>query len=353
MQIHATNINGLGAIQVVKSFLDAFEDFEEYRESEVYVSDKGELSKYESSFLNIKVYRRILPKALSRVFESVFSFFLFKNIPTIVLGDIPLRGIKEQVVLVHYPYMAYPRVNKFSSKSLSARVVRFLFSANLKYTKTIIVQTGAMANDLIESYPEIKNKLVICPQPAPNWLKTHQKANKIKVSNKKYLFYPATYSPYKNHDFLLKLNDYAIENNINISNIEIQLTLREEEFEKYKFINFVKNLGRLNTDEMNFRYEKADALLFMSSIETYGLPIVESLTINLPILIADFNYSRWICDDKAYYFQHSSEESFFNNLNRLLNDLNDGKAMDYSNVLKKFPVSWDTVVDVFIKQLTK
>lgn len=351
MQIHATNINGLGAIQVVKSFLDSLEENPNALIKTIYLPNIGDLSNYKSKVNEVKFYNRILPIPVSRFLECIFSKMFFKNEPTIVLGDIPLRGIYGQVVLVHYPYMAYPKVNEFSSKKIKARIVRYIFSKNIKYTKRIIVQTGAMAKDLINSYPELKNKTLVCPQPAPNWLDPSLVTDKKRRSKKISMFYPATYSPYKNHDFLLSINEYAIKNNIDTSGIEIKLTLKEEEFNKYRSIKFVKNLGRLNEKHMNLEYQKTDVLLFLSSLETYGLPLVEALTIKLPVLVADFNYSRWICEDEGYYFKHRDEKSFFRSLNLLTQDLRENKTFDYSKILKKFPISWNMVVDVFINQL--
>ena len=351
MQIHATNIHGLGAIQVVKSFLDSLENNSKDRKITIYLPNNGDLSNYKSKVNNIKFYNRIFPTEISRFVESVFSKMFFNNEPTIVLGDIPLRGIYGQVVLVHYPYMAYPKVNKFSSKKINARIVRFLFKKNIKYTKQIIVQTGAMAKDLIHSYPELKNKITICPQPAPNWLDVSLIRDKETNFKKISMFYPATYSPYKNHDFLLNINEYAIKNNIDTSGLEIKLTLKDEEFERYKSIKFVKNLGRLNAKQMNIEYQKTDVLLFLSSLETYGLPLIEALTLTLPILVADFNYSRWICEYEAYYFKNDDEKSFLRSLNYLTQDLHNHKKFDYKEILKKFPISWNLVVEVFFNQL--
>ena len=353
MQIHATNVKGLGAIQVVKSFLDAWENREDILGTRVFLPESGDLSFYSSKKSEIVLFKRYLPSAISRVFECYFAKAYFRNELTIVLGDIPLRGISEQVVLVHHPYIAYPKVNEFSSRSLKARLMRLIFRSNLKYAKRILVQTAAMGSDLIKSYPEIQDRLIICPQPPPNWLQKASRKSDKRSTDLISLFYPATYSPYKNHDFLEKINSYAISKKRDLTGIEIKLTLNEAEFEKYQCISFVKNLGRLSPAQMNLEYQKTDALIFLSSLETYGLPLVEALTLELPILTADFDYSRWICGDEGYYFKHGNEESFFKALNKLIEDLRSDKVYDYRSLLEKFPKSWDSVVDVYYNELTR
>lgn len=351
MVIHATNIHGLGASEVVKSFLESALNIEELNSSIIYLPVTGILKDYSPQYKNIRRYKRISPNGISRFLECVFSNFIFPNKPTIVLGDIPLRGIKNQVVLVHQPNLVYPKINSFSSKSLKFRINRFLFSINHKYAKNIIVQTGAMAQDLIRSYPKIKDKVIVSPQPVPNWL---EKVKKIKVSGDKKkikLFYPAAFYHHKKHDFLLKLNDYCNLNHLNLDDVEIWLTLQDEEFKPFESINWIKNLGRLNAEKMNSYYQKADTLLFLSSMESYGLPLIEAITLSLPVLTVDFPYSRWVCENQGYYFEPYSEKSFLIGLNKLLDDLKGEKRLDYTEQMSKFPNSWDDIVKVFLKSL--
>ncbi|MFD2529225.1 glycosyltransferase [Polaribacter marinaquae] len=346
IQIHATNINGLGASQVVISFLDAFVKSENSDKAMIHLPNCGILKGYQPSKGMVKRFNRMLPNSISRLLECLFSRFFFENIPTIVLGDIPLRGIKDQVVLVHQPNLIYPKINYSSSTSLIFRVNRFLFTINHKFAKKIIVQTGAMAKDMIASYPSIKDKVIISPQPVPNWL-FQEKIVEFKNNDKVVLFYPAAFYPHKKHDFLLKINNFIKVHNIDISNFEILLTLTKEEFASLKGIKFLKNLGRLNSVEMNNYYRKVDALLFLSSMESYGLPLVEALTINLPIVTVKFDYATWLCEDLAYYFKPYEEKSFLTAIDNLTSDLKKNKSINYNKVLSKFPESWKEVVYVY------
>lgn len=350
MQIHATNIHGLGASQVVISLLDSMSKKFESKKTTIYLPNSGILENYTPSKGKIVRFKRVLPNSISRLIECLFSRIYFFDQPTIVLGDIPLRGIKNQIVLVHQPNLIYPSINPYSSKSIGFRISRFLFSLNQKYAKKIIVQTGAMAEDMIASYPSIKNKIIISPQPVPNWLsKDRRKIDRI--TNKIILFYPAAFYPHKKHHFLLELNQYFIKNNIHVSDFEIWLTLKDDEFKIFEEVRFLKNLGRLPSSEMNKKYSEVDALLFLSSMESYGLPIIEALTLNLPILVADFKYSKWLCEDSVYYFSPYIFESFKNTIDKLILDCFENKEVDYIKVLTKFPKNWTEVGELFLNSL--
>ncbi|MFL9831938.1 glycosyltransferase [Flavobacterium sp. ST-87] len=344
IQIHATNINGLGASQVVISFLEASSSLGFLQNTTVFLPSDS--FNFNAENTKIRIYKRFLPNPISRFVECFFSSFIFSNVPTIVLGDIPLRGIHNQVVLVHQPNLVYPKINKFSGKSLKFRINRFLFSINQVYAKKIIVQTGAIAEEMIKSYPAIKDKVVVIPQPVPNWLDKNKTAISVKESKIK-LFYPSAFYPHKKHEFLLKINEYLCKENIQDYDFEIWLTLKEEEFQSFKHVGFLKNLGQLSTSEMNDYYKKADALLFISSMESYGLPLIESLTIDLPIIVADFNYSRWMCENSAYYFDPYDEKSLLKAIYDFTNDYRLGHKVNYIKVLEKFPDNWEDVANSF------
>jgi hypothetical protein len=351
MHIHATNINGLGASQVVTSFIDAACNLNLLEKAIVYLPEEGQLASYMPVQGKIFRYKRFLPNSISRLFESFFGNYIFpKEDFTIVLGDVPLRGIKNQIVLVHQANLLYPRINFLSGKTLNFRILRAVFRKNLKYANWIIVQTDIMKEGLLLSYPELNGKVVVIPQPIPNWFKLKDNLIENNKNNKSLvLFYPAAGYKHKNHIFLNKLNAYILDNQIKIPNIEIWLTLTEEEFIPYKGISFVKNLGRLNPEQVMDAYSKCDGLLFLSLAESYGLPLVESLSFSLPILAVDLPYSRWMCEEKAYYFNHNSFDSFLISLEKLNENLRIGIRQDYKDVLSKFPESWESVVSDFFK----
>lgn len=350
MFIHATNITGVGATHVVTSFIDAATELEVLNDATIFLPADGPLSNYHPLRGRILRYKRKLANSYSRLFECFFAQFLFpQDEQFIVLGDIPLRGIKNQVVLVHQPNLIYPSVNKLSSKRLTYRIFRLLFKYNLKFAERIIVQTQVMADELRKSYPKLKNKTVVIPQPVPNWFKSFKIHENKQESDVVKLFYPAAGYPHKNHKLLIDIfNNKTIFKSKRVP-FEIWLTLSDEEYLPYKDISFIKNFGRLKPTEVVEKYKSCDAVLFLSVMESYGLPLVEALTLNLPIICADLPYARWMCEEKGFYFQYDSALSFINSFIQLQEHLKNKKQIDYSAVLSKFPEDWKAVVAKFIE----
>ena len=116
LTIHATNVTGLGASQVVVSFLEAIESLEtQYDQVNCHVPGSGPVAEYipKTDKLRMLPLRRRGPKALSRVMECIFPSLYFKiGEHLIVLGDVPLRTGRQQLVLIHQSHLLYPQVNR-------------------------------------------------------------------------------------------------------------------------------------------------------------------------------------------------------------------------------------------------
>jgi len=350
MFIHATNITGVGASHVVTSFIDAASEMGVLDNAQIYLPADGPLGNYSSNKGRIFRYTRYISNRYSRLIECIFSSFIFpKSEKIIVLGDLPLRGLRNQIVLVHQPNLIYPAVNSLSSKNITYRIFRAIFNSNSKYVQQFIVQTEVMADELQRSYPKIMGRVKVLPQPVPSWFIQNNEISGNQRGEILTLFYPAAGYPHKNHRLLLGLNELLKNDKVKKIKFEVWVTLSSEEYKPYQDIKFIKNLGRLTPKEVLENYQKCDALLFLSVMESYGLPLVESLQLGIPIICVDLPYAKWMCGDKAYYFSYDSPESLIAGLIRLNVDLGQNFKPNYQYELAKFPKSWNDVVVEFIK----
>lgn len=323
--IHATNINGLGAINVANEIINSLVPLNNIQKT--YYS-KG--IKRHKNNNNYCFYKRILPNPISRLIEILFSRLFFENIPTLVLGDIPLRGIKNQILYVHQANLVKPSINKFSENNLKFKLLRLLFNFNLKYVKLIIVQTDYMRENLIKSYPNLKCPIEIVTLPPIN-VKEENIENTINDQIK--LIYPASYYKHKNHDFLFDLSE------INKTlKFEIWVTLKEQDFKKYALLPYVKNLGILSHNEVIEKYKISNGLVNFSNTESFCLPLVEAIYLNLPILTIKRDYSEWMCEESAYYFE--DYVSFEESLKNLIEDISKNIHKSLEKPKQKFKFSW-------------
>ena len=247
-----------------------------------------------------------------------------------VLGDIPLRGIYDQILYVHQANLVKPSINKFSENNLKFKLLRLLFNFNLKYVKSIIVQTDYMRENLIKSYPNLKCPINIIPLPPIN-VKKESIENTINGHIK--FIYPASYYKHKNHDFLFGLSEIY-----KTLKFEIWVTLKNDDFNKYARLPYVKNLGILNHNEVIEKYKISNGLVNFSNLESFCLPLVEAIYLNLPILTIKRDYSEWMCEESAYYFEDYM--SFEKSLIQLIEDLKNDTLKSFKKPKEKFKFSW-------------
>ncbi len=71
------------------------------------------------------------------------------------------------------------------------------------------------------------------------------------------------------------------------------------------------------------------------------MPLVEAIYLNLPILTIKRDYSEWMCEESAYYFEDA--KSFKKSLKQLNEDLKNGGLKSLEKPKEKFKFSWDEI----------
>jgi glycosyltransferase involved in cell wall biosynthesis len=175
------------------------------------------------------------------------------------------------------------------------KVISKMIRKSLRRAKRIYVQAEWIKKSMIKFWHINENSIIV---KKPKVIDT---ANEVQIVKKEQgickLFYPAGYSPYKNHFRLITAcksiwNKYGVDCGLELvltgekDNLPEQLN-RLIENENYPIL-FV---GRLDRTQMNEMYSSS-ILVFPSYIETVGLPIMEAQLFRAKILCSDLEYSR-------------------------------------------------------------
>lgn len=115
-----------------------------------------------------------------------------------------------------------------------------------------------------------------------------------------HFLYPATPFPYKEHRTLFEALNVLRELNQNVfDKIRLHLTVSIDEswyieqlISKYNLHKQIVLEGRVAHSELLSFYKSARGLLFPSTIETLGLPLIEAAVFGLPIIAADMDYAH-------------------------------------------------------------
>lgn len=349
LRLHLTNVAGVGATQLLLSLLPALECNSKARIIYTYLPDRGQLASYRSLIGNgiSKQYKRWLPNSLSRLLECLcFSHHFDGESPLLVLGDLPLRCNAPQTVFVQTTHLLRPIRFSWNINKLRYTVSRLVFRLNLRYANNYIVQTNVMKIALAASYPEIANKISVIAQPVPSWLSKTKNLRcglhglRDKALN---LIYPAAGYPHKNHSLLSsikpELKSWPIEN--------LKLTLPIES-NPAPNVSWIQCVGFLSPTEMIQVYSEVDGLIFLSTEESYGFPLIEAMFMGLPIVCPDLPYARALCADGAIYFDALSIDSLRNAIEMLHARLSAGWWPDWNKQLSAIPKDWDSVATAMI-----
>ena len=347
LRVHLTNVAGAGATQLLLSLLPALERNSGAQITEIHLPDRGKLASYQkapSSGLS-KRYQRRLPNALSRILECViFARSLSGDTPLLVLGDLPLRCNAPQTVFVQTPHLLRQKKFKWSLDGLKFAISRQVFRLNAHYADNFIVQTAFMQAALAESYPAIAKKIRVIAQPVPSWLL--ETAPRISGTPRTALrlIYPAAGYPHKNHKLLANIKS-ELNSPWPIESLKITVSVEKNPAPD---VTWIQCVGFLSAPEMIQAYRDVDGLLFLSTDESYGFPLVEAMFMGLPIVCPDLPYAHALCSDGAIYFDPLSIDSLRKAIDTLHMRLSAGWWPDWTNQLSEIPKSWDVVADAMI-----
>ena len=84
--------------------------------------------------------------------------------------------------------------------------------------------------------------------------------------------------------------------------------------------NLVRFVGPVPANEIGSYYRDAVALVFPSLLETFGLPVLESMAAGTPCILSDLSVFREIAGEGAFYFPPGDADALARNVQGLLRD---------------------------------
>lgn len=345
VRVHLTNVAGAGATQLLKSLLPALERDTATCITEIHLPDRGDLAGYRTTGSGVRLqrYQRRLPNALSRLLECTWLGGQFDGeTPLLVLGDLPVACKAPQTVFVQTPHLAAPTKPSRWTDGVKFAIARWVFRRNARHAQAFIVQTAVMQAALIATYPEVAGRVHVLAQPVPDWLLRASIARHGRLAPNQAglsLVYPAAGYPHKNHRLLAGITD-AITAPWPVERLTVTLAPEQSPAPALPWLHCT---GFLSPGQMLDIYGSADALLFLSTDESYGFPLIEAMFVGLPIVCPDLPYARTLCGDAAIYFDPQSVSALKAAVTMLRNRLAAGWWPDWTDRLATLPRDWDSV----------
>lgn len=299
--IHAPNVHNGGGKELLSTLIQNVTD-----ENNVCINVDERMCVPKDIARNCSI-TKVKPNILSRLkAELRLAKDVMPNDLLLCFGNLPpLFNIKGKVVVfVQNRYL----VDNVCLKSFLLRtrirliVEKFWLSAFSSNVNVFFVQTPAMKSLLIK---KINFFGKVCLAPYVDFSAEYSRKSFVGGRHKDYEYdfvYIASGEPHKNHKVLIEAWCILSKQNIFPS---LCLTLSEKispdlcdwiKLKEKEFKLNILNVGQLKKDEVNALYDISRTLIYPSSLESFGMPLIEARQAGLFILASELDYVRDILD---------------------------------------------------------
>jgi len=194
---------------------------------------------------------------------------------------------------------------------------------SIKNTNTLTVQTKSLANLINQAQLDISQISVISHGPG---LDLNPKQNRCIDSEKPVLGYVTKYGVQKNFSVVLRSIKKLVLSGINP---QLILTLNENSPEVKSILKEISdngiegniiNYGEVEQHKIQEIYNKIDIFLFPSIVESFGMPMLEAMSVGLPVIAAKTPVNQEILGENAILFSANSDKELSEKIMQLVNN---------------------------------
>lgn len=251
-------------------------------------------------------------------------------------------GLRIPQMLYMHQILPFQNTKKFSflkkneiKLAIYQHIIGRLIKRSVKLADLVVVQANWIKSIVAQKTKKDVNSIVV--NPIDLKIEGTLTERDIKDGNIKF-FYPAFESVYKNQKIIYEANKILLENQISV---DIILTIEKGGEEPCN----IRKIGTIPYEEVQKLYAST-TLIFPSYIETIGLPLLEAMSMNCIILVADCEYARETLGNyaNAYFFNPFNPEELAN----LMRDIINGKIKKSDTAIEIHSQSnWKNVINRF------
>lgn len=236
---------------------------------------------------------------------------------------------------------------------------RFTIFWAVTRSKAIITVSRFTKDDIIKTFKAANKKIFVTYEGVSNNLKKNYLDDDKKVLLryniiKKYLLYVGNAYPHKNLESLIEIFPNIKEKYPDIQLIFVgkkdyfyQQLINKAKKNKYqKSIIFT---GHISDSELISLYKNAQAFVFPSLFEGFGLPPLEAMHHNCPVLSSNKTCLPEILGDACLFFDPHNKKEYINQILKLLGDPNIQDELIQKGKLQIKKYNWQTCIKQTLK----
>ena len=227
----------------------------------------------------------------------------------------------------------------FHAKQL---VGRFVFHRVCASSNRILTPTWTVKHELEAFHPKIEHKTVVTYEAADKL-----QAGKVTPYNtpfKRYLLYVGQQSDYKNIKRLGDAHQKLLETHPDLGLILVGRLNKSAEMTKayfdkneYKNIHFT---GFVEDDQRDWLFENCQAYVFPSLMEGFGLPPLEAMQYDAPVVSSNASCMPEVLGEAAHYFTPTDTNDIARAVNDVLTDETLRQSLIEKGKVQRDKYSW-------------
>jgi glycosyltransferase involved in cell wall biosynthesis len=297
-------------------------------------------------------------------FEFSVADFLNQYKPDLFLspdGYMSLNAKVNQLAVIHdLNFEHYPKDVPF----LVRKYYRYFFPKFSRKATRIATVSEFSKNDIIKQYQIDPSKIDVvyngCNESFHAINETIQQQTKQKYSrNCDYFLFVGSLQPRKNISRLLKAFDQfkgAVSSTIKLVIVGEKYYWTSDIKRTYinmKFIDDVIFTGRLDTEDLKNVVGSALAMTYLPYFEGFGIPIIEAMNCDVPVITSNVTSMPEIAKDAALLVDPFSIDSMANAMLYLYKDEDMRTVLIKKGRKRKLDFSWDKTADALWKSIEK
>ncbi len=297
------------------------------------------------------------------IYRLYYEYFYFKRMSKKIKADvwISLHDItpnviaKKRYVYCHNPSpfndMSFGEAKYGIKYYLFSKFYKYLYQININQNNAVIVQQDWIREKFKQMF-NLNNVIVARPSiPVIS-----QELLDISDTGHKIIFvFPSYPRYYKN--FQSACEACKILHKKGITDFLVYITIdgsenlyAKELVEKYSEIGNIRFTGLLKRADLYDLYKKASCMIFMSKLETWGMPLIEFMTTNKSIIAANLPYAHETIGD--YQNVAFADVNDYEKIAELMEKVIRGQILNEGNSYVKpeapYAANWNELLDIIL-----
>lgn len=255
--------------------------------------------------------------------------------------------VENQIITIHdLICLRYPSQHK--SQFL---FFKYALPKILKKCRAVFTVSNCTKNDISKIYDYPRDKIHVVPNGVDSHIFTE--TNIVEKNNNFLLMVGAKY-PHKNVDEVISMSDYWSQKfTLKIASCTGEYRKHlENQAKKKRILHRIEFLDYIERDELIKLYQSCHALIYPSKWEGFGIPPLEALSCQKPVIASNIPVHKEILGDAAFYVTLGNKNSWRLAFKELeINEIITQKHEFASTVLNKY--TWNQSSNQLIEALYK